>query len=293
MDFRKITYFLKTAEKLNFSEAARELFLSPQALTQQIAQLEAELGTPLFVRTTRKVTLTEAGLLCCQKFAPVVASYHNAEQEVRRELSRRCSLLRVGFFHGLPKKAVVNPWLDLIQAYRPGTELEIIATDLGTIWKYMDEGRLDLCLTNIDDSFCAHTYHTVSLLQAPAEIIVSLNHPWALKDTITPEDMAAGDMVQLRSAYPHQEKNFYGQVRCRNILQVTDFDTLLATLENGRTFAVCPPTFEYHDQGSYKFFPLPAEYPVIFSTICAAVRHHPALDLKKMLTYLAENYEAI
>lgn len=290
MDFRKITYFLKTAEKLNFTEAARELFISPQALTQQIAQLEADLGTPLFVRTTRKMTLTEAGLFCYQKFAPAVASYHTAEQEVRWELSRRCSLLRVGFFHGLPKRTVVNPWLKLIQAYSPGTELEIISTDLDSIWKYMDEGRLDLCLTNVDDSFSASAYHTISMLQAPAEIIVSLNHPWALKDTVTPADISSGNMVQLHSTHSHQKENFYSRVQCRKICQVTDFDTLLATLENSCTFAVCPPTFEYHDQGGYKFFPLPEEFQFTFFTICAAVRHHPVLNLKKMLEYLAENY---
>lgn len=290
MDYRKITYFLKTAEKLNFTEAARELYISPQALTQQIAQLEEELGTPLFTRTTRKVTLTEAGRFCYRKFAPVLAAYLAAEQEVSQYLARQSSLLRVGFFHGLPKKEIVNPWLELIQTFLPQAELEIISTDLGTIWKYMDEGRLDLCLTNVDDSFPLSAYQAVPLLRTPAEIIVSLNHPWALKDIVTCSDMAAAHMVQLRTAYPcKREDNFYSRVQCQSVRQVADFDTLLATLENGRTFAVCPPTFEYHDRGSYKFFPLPGEYQFSFSTICAA-RRHPSLDLNGLLAYLADNY---
>lgn len=289
IDFRKITYFLKTAEKLNFTEAARELFISPQALTQQIAQLEQELGTPLFVRTTRKVTLTEAGLLCYQKFAPVLAAYLSAQQEVVRQLSRQSCLLRVGFFHGLPKKSLVNPWLKEIQAYFPKAELEIISTDLGTIWKYMDEGRLDLCLTNVDDSFSLEPYQAVALLKAPAEVLVSLHHPWSTQDTITRADMAAAHMVQLRSAYPGKKDNFYSRVQCRSVRQVADFDTLLATLENGRTFAVCPPTFEYHDRGSYKFFPLPQEYRFSFTTVCAALKRHPSLDLAGLLAYLKDH----
>lgn len=290
IDFRKITYFLKTAETLNFTDAARELYISPQALTQQIARLEQELGMPLFVRTTRKVALTEAGLFCYQRFAPVLAAFLAAEQEVTLQLSRQSNLLRAGFFHGLPKRKVVNPWLELLQAYSPKTELEIISTDLGTIWKYMDEGRLDVCLTNVDPSFSLDSYQAALLLTAPAEIIVSLSHPWALKDAVTTADMAAAHMVQLRSAYPTSEDSFYGRVQCQSVHQVADFDTLLATLENGRTFAVCPPTFEYHDQGSYKFFPLPGEYQFSFSTICAAALHHPSLDLKALLAFVAENY---
>ena len=289
MDFRKITYFLKTAEKLSFTEAARELYISPQALTQQIAQLEQELGMPLFTRTTRRVTLTEAGLFCCQKFAPVLAAFLQAEQEVTQHLSRQANLLRVGFFRGLPKKELVNPWLELLQEYSPNTDLENISTDLGTIWKYMDEGRLELCLTNVDSSFSLGSYQSVSLLTVPAEIIVSHNHPWARKKLVTAADMADADMVQLRSAYPSSEDGFYSRVQCKSIRQVADFDTLLATLENGRTFAVCPPTFEYHDQGSYRFFPLPQEYQFSFSTICAAA-HHPILDLKALLAYVAEHY---
>lgn len=291
IDFRKITYFLKTAEKLNFTEAARELFISPQALTQQIAQLERELGTPLFARTTRRVALTEAGQFCYQKFAPVLDSYLLAEQEVTRQLSHQSSLLRAGFFHGLPKQKIVNPWLDLIQTYFPQAELEILSTDLGSIWRYMDEGRLDLCLTNVDDSFPLQGYHAVRLLTAPAEILVSQSHPWARKNAITCPDMAAADMVQLRTSYSSgKEENFYGHVRCRSVRQVADFDTLLATLENGRTFAVCPPTFEYHDRSGYRFFPLPEEYRFSFSTVCAA-RHHPVFDLEELLTGLKAHYQ--
>ena len=52
MDIRKIEYFIRLAEILNFSKAAEQLHISHQALSRQMQQLEEELGAKLFERTT-------------------------------------------------------------------------------------------------------------------------------------------------------------------------------------------------------------------------------------------------
>ena len=61
MELRQLRYFVKTAETLNFSEASRALFITQSTLSQQIKQLELEIGAPLFMRDSRTVQLTEAG----------------------------------------------------------------------------------------------------------------------------------------------------------------------------------------------------------------------------------------
>lgn len=61
MELRQLRYFVKVAETLNFSEASKALFITQSTLSQQIKQLEQELGSPLFVRDSHKVGLTEAG----------------------------------------------------------------------------------------------------------------------------------------------------------------------------------------------------------------------------------------
>lgn len=67
MELRQLKYFVRVAENLSFSEAARLLCITQSTLSQQIKQLEAEIGSPLFNRTSHSVSLTDAGkeLLPC------------------------------------------------------------------------------------------------------------------------------------------------------------------------------------------------------------------------------------
>ena len=62
MELRQLKYFIRVAECLNFSEAAKESCISQSTLSQQIKQLEQELGSELFLRNSRTVALTEAGM---------------------------------------------------------------------------------------------------------------------------------------------------------------------------------------------------------------------------------------
>ena len=61
LDIRSLRAFVAAAEELHFTRAAARLFVAQQALSRDIGGLEARLGTPLFVRTTRRVTLTPEG----------------------------------------------------------------------------------------------------------------------------------------------------------------------------------------------------------------------------------------
>ena len=61
MELRQLKYFVKTAQTLNFSEAARALFVTQSTLSQQIRCLEQELGVELFQRSSHSVALTESG----------------------------------------------------------------------------------------------------------------------------------------------------------------------------------------------------------------------------------------
>lgn len=63
MDQKQLTYFIAVAKYRNFSRAAQDFYLTQPAISHQIKMLEKELDTELFVRNTKKVTLTDSGEL--------------------------------------------------------------------------------------------------------------------------------------------------------------------------------------------------------------------------------------
>lgn len=73
MELRHLRAFVAVAEELHFTRAARRLHLAQQALSSQIRQLEKNIGTPLFRRTTRFVELTLAGRLLLDRAPDILA----------------------------------------------------------------------------------------------------------------------------------------------------------------------------------------------------------------------------
>jgi DNA-binding transcriptional LysR family regulator len=81
--FRSLEVFAATAERLNFATAARELKLTRAMVSKHIADLEARLGVRLFQRTTRRVSLTEAGRALAERASGVIDALNESEDVVR------------------------------------------------------------------------------------------------------------------------------------------------------------------------------------------------------------------
>lgn len=75
MEFKHIEYFVETCRHRSLSKAAEALYISQQALSRSIANLEEELGCTLFQRTVKGITLTEDGTYLHRVFAPQVEQF--------------------------------------------------------------------------------------------------------------------------------------------------------------------------------------------------------------------------
>ena len=107
MELRHIRYFKAVAEEKNFTRAAEKLAIAQPPLSRQIQDLEAELGTQLFIRSPHKVTLTEEGELFLQYASQILDLVHRSEEEVReRKVAGNliycfCGRLRTTFVCGM------------------------------------------------------------------------------------------------------------------------------------------------------------------------------------------------
>lgn len=81
-DYKALRTFLMAAEKRNFAQVARELDMTPAAVTRAIAALEDDLGVQLFVRTTRQVSLTTDGAVYAAQIQPAFEALENARKDV-------------------------------------------------------------------------------------------------------------------------------------------------------------------------------------------------------------------
>lgn len=130
-------------------------------MTQQISKFEETLGVKLFIRSTRKVELTPFGEYCLDILAPVKEAYDSAMLKIenRKNLMSADKRLRIEYFSALPKESL-NVCIEKIQDYFNDYELEFFAVDLENFWKVFDEGKADIGITMVSDSFILDTYQT-------------------------------------------------------------------------------------------------------------------------------------
>lgn len=97
IDTRVLRYFVAVAERLSFTQAAKELFVSQPSLSRQIRQLETRLGTELFTRSTTEIRLTRAGEVLLDAARRHLADWQRTTHRVRATAAGDRKVLRCGF----------------------------------------------------------------------------------------------------------------------------------------------------------------------------------------------------
>ena len=110
-------YFVAVAEELHFGRAATRLHMSQSPLSRAIRELERELGVTLFVRTTRRVELTEAGSVLLERSRRALAEIDGAIAAVQRSAQADPAELNIGY--GPFSQTVVSRVADVVSAQMP------------------------------------------------------------------------------------------------------------------------------------------------------------------------------
>ncbi len=134
--------FTRVVEAGSFSEAGRQMGIAPSSVSRQINDLEDSLGTRLFQRTTRKLSLTEAGELYYERATRIVNEIEEAKLAVSQLDGTPTGILRLNVPGSLSRRYIV-PIIVAFQGKFPGVEIVLLASD-----QVMDmiEHRIDLTI---------------------------------------------------------------------------------------------------------------------------------------------------
>ena len=146
MELRQLQAFEAVATDLHFGRAAKRLFTSQPALSEQIRRLERELGAPLFHRTSRRVELTAAGTELLAHSRVILAEVDRAAAAVRRFQDGAIGSVRFGVTP--PAMPVLAPHLvaGLAETW-PGIAVELVQMWLPDLHLALVEGSIDVAVT--------------------------------------------------------------------------------------------------------------------------------------------------
>src|SRR3954465_15282952 len=116
-DLADLNAFVAVAEHRRFRAAASRLAVTPSALSHSMRQLEERLGVRLLHRTTRSVSVTDAGLRLLERLRPGIDQIADALEDLNRERSRPAGRLRIYAVHSAAAAVIAPVWQHFLSTY--------------------------------------------------------------------------------------------------------------------------------------------------------------------------------
>ena len=227
MELRQLRYFAKAAETLNFSDAAKCLNIAQSSLSQQVRQLEDELGTQLFIRNSHSIRLTEAGELMLP-FA--LRTLHEAESCADRihDLQKMLTgTFNIGVTHSF-SPILTESVISFMKMY-PGIKLNIIYKQMNELMELLTKREIDFVLAFKPIQPLPDVESHI-LFQNTLSAIVGNNHPLASKERISITELEKYELalpskgLQARNAFDSIVSD-YNNFKIR--IELNEVNTLL------------------------------------------------------------------
>ncbi len=193
MELRHLRYFSAVAELGSFTAAARRLHVAQSSVSEQIADLEHELGTPLLDRSGRRVRLTAMGHVFLEESRKTLASADRAVEVTKRSMRGEEGTLSIGFF--LWGAGGFFP--RIIREYRrrrPGIRLSLMEMHANEQVQALEQGKLDVGLTRPPDASAERVLRAELLFRDPVMVAVRPDHLFAGR-AVTVRELATERLV--------------------------------------------------------------------------------------------------
>ncbi|MGE8081891.1 LysR family transcriptional regulator [Peribacillus loiseleuriae] len=202
MDIRSLRYFISVAEHLNFTEAAKQLYVAQSAVSQQIAILETKIGVKLFDRNKHSVQLTDAGSVLLKDARDILKKLDESIENARQAEEGLIGTINLGLL-----SAEVGCFFPvLVREFRrkyPKVKINFNYDDIGKIREKLKTDELDMAFTlSIGLQNIGGLEHK-KLWTEPHCIVMHEDHPLANKTSIDIGELAHESFVMLdRQEYP-------------------------------------------------------------------------------------------
>jgi DNA-binding transcriptional LysR family regulator len=183
MKIRHLRYFVAVAEELHFTRAAERLGIKQPPLSQQIRQLENEIGAPLLHRLTRGLELTEGGKLLLEESRRILEHLDRAKTLVQNRARGETGRLQVGFASATYFQPLVP---DIIRAYRerfPGVILTPEQNNTPALMAGLRSGGIDIAFVRSPVSD-GENIGIDLLVNEPMLVVLSASHPLGRRRSI-------------------------------------------------------------------------------------------------------------
>jgi DNA-binding transcriptional LysR family regulator len=197
MELRHLRYFVAVAEELHFRRAAERLHMSQPPLSQQIRQLEQEVGAQLLARNQHRVELTASGAAFLERAREILDAVEAAALEARRIQRGEIGRLAVGFV-GSAMYSVVP---DLLRAFRERHgDVGLRLQELGTTeqLRQLESGRIDVGF--VRPSRLRSGLTMLPIHEEPLLVALPESHRLASRDAIDVQELAGEPLVLLTRA---------------------------------------------------------------------------------------------
>lgn len=204
MELQQLEYFKVVAELQHMTHAAEQLNISQPALSKSIANIEQEIGVPLFDRQGRSIYLNRYGQLFLDSVNNILQEYERAKQEINGLVRPGFGEVSLGFIHTLGLEVVPDLMAHIHEVY-PNMKFNLTQAASYSLLKSLEEGQIDFCLSQ---RFHSNTIEVewIELWSEELFVIVPKSHKFAGRESI--------ELVEI------EHENFIA-IKKRNMLRKT------------------------------------------------------------------------
>ena len=243
MNLQRLRYFVAVAEELHFGRAADRLNMSQPPLSQQIRLLERELDTALFDRSTRRVSLTDAGAFLYPEAVRLLAEADSVDRLMNQRRHGQAGTLRVGFVDSAAYE-VMPRVLSEYRRRRPRVDYELHTMSSDEQVEALRAGRIDLGIARAAAD--PERVEATLVMQEPLLVAAGTAHRLATASTAMLRDLGGEAIIGFdRRVSPSLHAVLAGMLGAEGvtydpIIEATEYATILGFVAAGEGVAIVP-----------------------------------------------------